>query len=70
MSLEKLLKQKEELESQIKQAEIAEKNKGKLERIVIKLLQKHSDLFYCDVATVENNLDNAMAAIAGNLSNH
>jgi len=70
MSLEKLLKQKEELESLIKQAELAQKNKGKLEKIVVKLLQKHSDLFHCDVTTVEQNLDNDMADIYGNIVNH
>lgn len=69
MSLEKLLKQKEELEAQIKQAELAQKNKVKLEKIVVKLLQKHPALFFSDVATVEHNLDNAMAVIAGNISN-
>lgn len=70
MSLEKLLKQKEELEAQIKQAELAQKNKVKLEKIVVRLLQKHPDLFYCEIASVEQHLDHAMAAIAVNISNH
>ena len=69
MSLEKLLKQKAQLVEHIKQAELVAKNKNRVERLVIRLLSKHPDLFLCDPATLETNLDESFADLAGNLKN-
>ena len=69
MKLERLLKQKAQLEEQIKHAEIAAKNRNRVERLVIRLLNKHPDLFLCDPVALEKNLDESFADVAGNLKN-
>ena len=69
MNIDKLQKQKAAIEAQIALVEFAAKNKPRVEKLVLNLLQKHPDLFLCDLTAIKNNLDNALASIAGNLAN-
>ena len=69
MNIEKLLKQKEAIEAQIIKANIAGKNKARVEKLVLKLVEKHSDLYLVDLKILEQKLDYSLAAIAGNIAN-
>jgi len=69
MSIDKLLQQKSDIENQIAQAKLAQKNQGRVEKIVLKLLQRHPDILLCDLKILETNLDNTFADLAGNLAN-
>jgi len=69
MNIEKLLKQKEVIESQIDKANLVLKNKGKVEKLVLRLVAKHPDLFLVDVKILEPKLSDAFAKIAGGLAN-
>lgn len=62
-----LQKQAAAIQAQIVQAELAQKNKSRTERTALKLLNKYPELFICDPAILEKNLDDAFAAIAENL---
>lgn len=62
-----LQKQAAAIQAQIVQAELAQKNKSRTERLTLKLLNKYPELFICDPATLEKNLEDAFAAIAENL---
>lgn len=66
MNIEKLLKQKEIIKSQIDKAKLVAKNKGKVEKLVLKLVAKHPDLFLCDVKILEQKLSDSFAKIAAN----
>lgn len=69
MNLEKLQKQKEAIEAQIALVEFASKNKPRVEKLVLGLLEKHQDIFLCDLTAIKNNLSPALATIAANLAN-
>ena len=69
MKLEKLMQQKAALESQIARVEFAEKNKAKVEKLVMKILQKYPDLFYFHVAVLEKPIEDAFSTLAENLTN-
>ena len=69
MSLQKLQQQKKEIEAQIAQAEFAIKNQPKVEKLILSLLQKHPDIFLCDLAALKNNLSPVLASIAQNTAN-
>ena len=69
MNIEKLLKQKEAIEAQIVKANLAGKNKGRVEKLVLKLVAKHPDLYLVDLKILEQKLDDSFAGIAGNLAN-
>lgn len=69
MSIEKLLQQKSEIENQIALAKLAQKNQGRVEKLVLKILHKHPDIFLCDLKILESNLSNTFADLAGNLAN-
>ena len=62
--LEALQKKAAEIQVQIAQAELAQKNKTRTERLVVKLLQKYPDLYLCNPSDLEKNLDQSFAAIA------
>jgi 23S rRNA maturation-related 3'-5' exoribonuclease YhaM len=66
MSIHKLQQQKKEIEAQIAQAEFAIKNQPKVEKLVLQLLQKHPDIFLCDLTAIKNNLSPVLANIARN----
>ncbi len=65
--LEALQKQAAAIQAQIVQAELAEKNKSRTERLALKLLQKYPPLFLCEPAALEKALDKAFATLAANL---
>jgi len=67
--LEALQKKAAGIQAQIQQAELAQKNKSRTERISIKVLQKYPDLYLCDPAVLEKSLDTSLAAIASSLKN-
>ena len=69
MKIEKLQQQKLAIEAQIALVEFAAKNKPRVEKLVLSLLQKHPDLFLCDLTAIKKNLDKVLASIAGNLAN-
>lgn len=66
MSLEKLQQQKAAIEAQIALVEFAAKNKPKVEKLVLSLLEKHPDIFLCDLTALKNNLDPVLASMAKN----
>lgn len=57
MSIEKLLKQKTAIENQIVQAKLVQKNRTRVEKIILKLLQKHPDIFTIDAKILEQSLN-------------
>lgn len=65
--LEALQKKAAAIQAQIAQEELARKNKNRTERLVLKLLQKHPELYLCEPATLEKNLDNSLAEIVKGL---
>jgi len=65
--LEALQKQAAAIQVQIAQAELAEKNKSRTERLTIKILTKYPELFLCDPVILEKQLDSSLAGIAKNL---
>lgn len=62
--LEKLKKQQEDLEAQIRAEELAIKNKNRLERMCVRLVSKHASLMLSNPAEVEKALDDAIAEVA------
>jgi len=62
--LEKLKKQQEELEAQIRAEEMALKNKNRIERLVARLVGKHVSLMTSNPSEVEKALDDAIAEVA------
>jgi hypothetical protein len=69
MNIEKLQKQKQAIEAQIALVEFAAKNKPRVEKLVLGLLEKHPDIFLCDLSAIKNNLVPVLANIATNLAN-
>ena len=69
MNLKKLQQQKLEIEAQIALVEFAAKNKPRVEKHVLSLLEKHPDIFLCNLAAIKNNLSPVLANIAANLAN-
>ncbi len=65
--LEALQKQAAAIQVQIAQAELAEKNKSRTERLTIKILTKYPELFLCDPAILEKHLDQSFATIVASL---
>lgn len=61
MSIEKLLKQKTAIENQIVQAKLVQKNQARVEKLVLKLLQKHPDIFTLDLKILEQNLNDFLS---------
>lgn len=61
--LKKLLKQQEALAEQIKQAEQVEKNRNRVERIVLKTIGKHAALFTAEPAALEKALEAALGQV-------
>lgn len=68
MNIEKLQKQKAALEAQIAKAELAAKNQGKVEKVVLKLLAKHPELYLIDIKVFEKNLGEMFADLSLNLT--
>lgn len=64
MSIEKLKKQKAAIEAQIEQAAQVEKHRGKVEKIMKKLMKKYPTVCLADLGTVEAKLDEAFKSIA------
>lgn len=56
MSIAKLLKQKKAIEAQIAKAEQVAKNNNRVERVVLKLMHKNSELFAIELAVLEKAL--------------
>lgn len=69
MNIEKLLKQRTELENQIREAERLQKAKPKFEKIMADSLTKHPDILSCDPQILKKSLDEFLAGFAGNLAN-
>ena len=67
MSLEKLLKQKAELEAKIKDAERVQKMRGKFDRVMQESISKNADVLLCDPQIFARKLNGLMADFAGNL---
>ena len=65
--LEALQKKAAEIQAQITQEELAKKNKTRTERLTLKVLQKYPDLYLCNPADLEKNLDQSFATIADTL---
>ncbi len=61
MSIEKLLKQKTAIENQIIKAKLVQKNQARVEKIILKLLQKHPDIFTLDVKILEQSLNDFLS---------
>lgn len=68
MSIEKLLKQKTEIEAQIAKANLIEKNKAKVEKVVLKLLQKRPEFFLADPKVFEKNLGDSFDELSKKLT--
>lgn len=68
MSIEKLKKQKAAIEAQIEQAAQVEKHRGKVEKILLKLLKKHPGVCLADIKQTEEIIGQAMAGIAASAS--
>lgn len=64
MSIEKLLKQKSAIENQIVQAKLVQKNQARVEKLVLKVLQKHPDIFAIDVKILEQSLNDFLSDTA------
>lgn len=64
MSIEKLKKQQAELAEKIAQAEAVEKNKSRVEKLVLKILAKHPELFIVDAKSLEESLTEAFSAVS------
>lgn len=58
--LKKLMKQKEALEKKIKDAEVVAKNRNRVERVVVKLVEKRPKLISADIGELEKQLDAAI----------
>lgn len=69
MNLENLQKQKQAIEAQIALVEFAAKNKPRVEKLVLGILEKHPDIYLCDLTAIKNNLGPVLAGIAANLAN-
>lgn len=59
--LKKLMKQKEALAEKIKLAEQMEKNRNRVERIVLKVVGKHPELYTSEPSELEKALETAIA---------
>ena len=65
--LEALQKKAALIQEQIAQAEQAEKNKSRTERLALRVLHKYPDLFLCDPNILEKMLEHSFAEIASGL---
>lgn len=65
--IESLQKKAAEIQAQIAQAELVQKSKNRTERLAVKLLNKHPELFLADPVLLENSLASAFASIAESL---
>jgi hypothetical protein len=68
MNIEKLKKQQEAIAAQIVQAEMVEKNKARVQKMVMKLLEKHPGFFTADAKKLEAHLITSFAAVAEKLN--
>ncbi len=64
MNVAKLMKQKERIEQQIREAEAMEKNKNRVSRMVMKELEKHQGLFTIPVDALQQHIAAAFSDIA------
>lgn len=69
MSIEKLLKQKEELEQKIKAHQRVQKLKPKFEKIAADLMEKHSDILLTDPKIFGKKFDQFLADFVGQIEN-
>lgn len=67
MKIEKLLKQKAEIEARIAAAEVEARNKNRVERFVVREVGKHASFFSADPSTVEKVLADAITQAAKNV---
>lgn len=65
--LEELQRRKAAIEAEIVQAGIVAKNKNRVERLVVRMINKHPDMFSCDPAELEKSLDESFAGFATKL---
>lgn len=63
-AIEKLFQKRAAIESEILAAEKAEKAKPKIEKLVLKILQKHPQVFSTDLKIFEQKLDDFFANCA------
>jgi hypothetical protein len=67
--LERQAKELAKLDEQLKRIEIVSKSKNRIERLTLKVLAKHPELFAVNPEILEKSLDDSFAALAGNLKN-
>lgn len=60
--IESLQKQKAAIEAQIKQAEQMSKNKNRVDKLTLKVIEKHPALFSVELSALEKALDKAFTA--------
>lgn len=61
MSIEKLLKQKTAIENQIIKAKLVQKNQVRIEKLILKILQKHPDIFALDTKIFTQKLNDFLS---------
>lgn len=63
-NIEKLFQKRAVIEAEILAAEKAEKSKPKIEKLVLRVLQKHPKIFSTDLKIFEQKLDGFFANLA------
>lgn len=63
-TIEKLIQKRTAIEAEILAAEMAEKSKPKVEKLVLRILQKHPQVFSADLKILEQKLDGFFANLA------
>jgi len=63
-NIEKLFQKRTAIEAEILAAEKAEKSKPKVEKLVLRILQKHPQVFSADLKMLEQKLDGFFANLA------
>lgn len=64
MNIEKLKQQQADIAAQIVKAEAIEKNRVRVEKLVLKLLAKYPDFYLADAKRLEEHLAESFAAVA------
>lgn len=62
--IEKLFQKRTAIEAEILAAEKAEKSKPKVEKLVLRVMQKHPQVFSADLKILEQKLDGYFANLA------
>lgn len=68
MKLETLVKQRQALDEKIKAAELAERNKIRVEKMIARIAGKYEILLAADPIATEKLIDSALATVAQELT--